>query len=410
MCCIDDDDKKVKKPEPTQFFEVDPSLVRFRLELTAPYFSQALWALKPKETADLKTFAVDKHWKWYYGKEVPFPIEEQTTALYHELSHLLRMHPDRAGSRCPQCFNIAADFEINDDLPPNWPKSKHWMYPKDYKLADGKYAEEYYDELEGNVTKKCCQDGHGHSHPDHGDGPGEGSCGSAAGNPKEWEDEGDAAGGLSDIEQEAIRDQVAKAIREHQEQRGDVPGGWLRWAEERFNPVVPWTKVLRTQARRAWIIQQGYTDRTYQRPPRRENPPMLHPRQISRKPVPAFCIDTSGSMSDDMLKQAVGEIYGAIRAHSSSMHVVIGDAKVHDSYTIHVPSEVRKLELHGGGGTDMTVLMEFALNMKPKPNMLIVITDGYTPYMDNPKIPVVVVLTADGEAPDYARVVKINGK
>ena len=82
MCCIDDKKKHQPKPQPTQMFEVDPGLIRFRLELTAPYFSQALWALKPKEIDDLKTFAVDKHWKWYYGKEFPSPIEEQTTALF----------------------------------------------------------------------------------------------------------------------------------------------------------------------------------------------------------------------------------------------------------------------------------------------------------------------------------------
>jgi len=410
VCCIGDKpESHPKKPQSTEMYEVDPSIIRFRLELTAPYFSEALHALKPVLIEDLNTFAVDKAWRWYHGKEVPWPIEEQTTGLYHELSHLLRQHPTRVDNRCVQCFNIAGDFEINDNLPPSWKQSPDWMYPKDFKLPDGLYAEEYYDELEkAGVVKKCCQAGTGHSHEGEGGDLGKGRCGSGGGNPIEGELDSES-GGLSDIEQETIRDSVAKAIQEHQKQRGDVPAGWLRWAEERFASVVPWTKLLRTQARRAWTIQQGYTHRTYSRPPRRENPPILHPRQISYKPIPAFVIDTSGSIDDAMLQQAVGEIYGAIRAFSSDMYVISCDAKVHDIKRVKSPSEVRKLKPKGGGGTDMRIGIEVALSQRPKPNMIVVITDGYTPWPDTKPegLPFVVVLTSDGETPSYAKTVRI---
>ncbi|GIF08556.1 hypothetical protein Asi03nite_60940 [Actinoplanes siamensis] len=43
---------------------------------------------------------------------------------------------------------------------------------------------------------------------------------------------------------------------------------------------------------------------------------------------------------------------------------------------------VGEVELAGGGGTDMRVGIAHALSARPKPSIVVVLTDGYTPWPD----------------------------
>ncbi|NIN64206.1 MAG: hypothetical protein GTO63_05805, partial [Anaerolineae bacterium] len=76
-----------------------------------------------------------------------------------------------------------------------------------------------------------------------------------------------------------------------------------------------------------------------------------------------------------------------------------------------------KLELHGGGGTDMRVLIQQALDEAPFPNVIIIVTDGHTPWPEE-RLPnncrLVVCLVGNhavdvNNPPDWATVVKIIG-
>jgi predicted metal-dependent peptidase len=67
------------------------------------------------------------------------------------------------------------------------------------------------------------------------------------------------------------------------------------------------------------------------------------------------------------------------------------------------------VNLGGGGGTDMGVGIEAAVLLRPRPGVIIVLTDGYTPWPAVPPagIEVIVVLTrpdAASYAPAWARV------
>jgi hypothetical protein len=70
----------------------------------------------------------------------------------------------------------------------------------------------------------------------------------------------------------------------------------------------------------------------------------------------------------------------------------------------------------GGGGTDMGVGIQAASTLKPIPRILIILTDGFTPW---PKIvsqkfeKVIVCLTthhAKNDVPDWAEVIMIEDK
>lgn len=58
----------------------------------------------------------------------------------------------------------------------------------------------------------------------------------------------------------------------------------------------------------------------------------------------------------------------------------------------------RSIELLGGGGTDMGIGIRAAIDDAQRPDVVVVLTDGYTPWPENPPgRPVVVGLLGGGE-------------
>jgi len=72
----------------------------------------------------------------------------------------------------------------------------------------------------------------------------------------------------------------------------------------------------------------------------------------------------------------------------------------------------RQVELVGGGGTDMGQGIDAARALKPRPNVVVLLTDGYTPWPAEPPmgIRVVVGLLREGGPPPpaWTRVVQID--
>jgi predicted metal-dependent peptidase len=72
-------------------------------------------------------------------------------------------------------------------------------------------------------------------------------------------------------------------------------------------------------------------------------------------------------------------------------------------------TDIRQVELIGGGGTDMMAGIHQAERLSPRPDIIIVVTDGDTDWGRKPAIPVIVALTdGDRNVPGWARKVVIN--
>ena len=68
------------------------------------------------------------------------------------------------------------------------------------------------------------------------------------------------------------------------------------------------------------------------------------------------------------------------------------------------------LELVGGGGTDMGAGLAAAARLRPRPQLVVVLTDGYTPWPARKPSGIAVVIGLIGEsdaAPSWARAVRI---
>jgi predicted metal-dependent peptidase len=168
-----------------------------------------------------------------------------------------------------------------------------------------------------------------------------------------------------------------------------------------LEPTVDWREVLAGSVRRAVGSASGAVDYTYQRPSRRaaSQPGVVLPSL--RRPIPtiAIVIDTSGSMGDQELAAALSEVAGVLRGvgiRGNRVTVLSCDAAVHVAQRV---TRAEQIELHGGGGTDMRVGIATALDLPQRPDVIVVLTDGFTPWPDEPSGPRVIAGLIGPSAP-----------
>lgn len=363
---------------------------RYRAATDRPYLATALYALTVVPSVDVPTMGVDRHWRCYVSPAFVAATEvaELAGVWIHEVSHLLRDHHGRAdrlpaeAQRDRYRVNVAQDCEINDDLVADRiPLPADRVEPSRFGLPNGQFFEAYLYQLPERVRMPTVTCAHGRPAP--------WDCGSGAhGVSNPWEiDPHGAPGSVGPVEAEALRRHTAEAIRAHRRARGSVPGGWQRWAEEFLEPTVDWRRVLAGAIREAVAWASGAADYTYRRPSRRG--PALGSRVVLpslRRPLPrvAVVVDTSGSMGPDDLADALGEVTGVLRevgVGGNRVSVLACDA---DVQAVSRPARTGEVVLAGGGGTDMRVGIERALREPHRPQVVVVLTDGWTPWPQEP--------------------------
>ena len=382
-----------------------------------PYLATALFASPVVEAPGIGTVAVDDQWRLYVDPAVAnaWTVDQLGSILVHHAGHLLRDHADRArtlGVDDDQAepWVKAADAEINDDFAgagldlPGDP-----VYPKTLGCQPGRLAEEYFQAVRSAEEADDDSGDDGHEHSD--------ACGSGAdGVHRNYELDGDdnAHKGLGEHNQDLLRRQVAQDTMRHQQEIGNVPMGLRRWAENLLRPKVDWRRVLAAELRRGIADVAGSVDYSYRRPSRRASisPDVVLP--ALRRPVPEVAVvcDTSGSMTEELLTTVLTEVeglLGAVGVRRQALRVLSCDVVAH---TVQRVSSARQIDLYGGGGTDMGAGIAAAMRTKPKPAVVVVLTDGYTPWPHQaPKgTRVIVGLLGDRPppAPPWARAVHID--
>lgn len=338
-------------------------------------------------------------------------VPELGFVWFHEIAHRLREHAERAREKEARAklWNIASDLEINDARLPGLRHPQRFapLLPSQFNMPEGKLAEFYYDRLQersqlpssAGTGEQKGSAGTGASKPEHPEGElsstfDEGS--GVHGERRSWElAEDDArAPALSVVEQEVVRRSVAEQIVQ-QKDRGSVPAGWIRWAEEKLAPKVDWRELLKRRVRGAIVRGAGQrVDYSFDRPHRRAFayapifPPSLRGDFLPRI---ACVVDTSGSISQRELGQALAEVRAVLESLRTPITVIPCDAVPYEPIKVFTRSDFLSCcqKLPGGGGTNMVAGIEAALNLQPMPDVVLVLTDGYTPYPPRPyRVPV----------------------
>lgn len=443
------------------------SLARTAIPMYWPFLSQATYRVAPRWTRQLQTLAVDKFWRLYLNPDFVLrnkPLDLALLIAGHELQHLLLNHPYRLTEYNDQVLlingqpialaNVANDLAINTGLPAfaaaglayrasrgktagNLEAPEYALYPAKFQdkhgnvFPEGLISEDYAALLivnaqpskgGGGKSKKGSESDPGSrsdkADPGSGSGSGQGNdpacgqCGSGAGGPAgEWEDAtpaeiGDYESGVTPEEAEVLRQHTAEAIRDQAEKsRGTVPGGLALWAEIYLTPPkIDWRKQLRCVVRAGVNWAMGRVDYSYARPNRRNiasRSRIILPGLYRPEPRIGVLLDTSGSMQKPDYEIAFAEIQGILKTCGlPRIPFVAADAAL---YEIQHITSLDDIELTGGGGTSLDVCIPEAIEQLDI-HLLVAITDGYTPWPQEPIPGVRVVAVLTHPEPDNYRV------
>jgi predicted metal-dependent peptidase len=207
---------------------------------------------------------------------------------------------------------------------------------------------------------------------------------------------------VQDVAAEVDVTQLPKPL---QEAIGKLAGDDTDAALESLKPsgsgTIDWTAQLRRYTGQVLEIRPVYT-----RPPRRF-PEMVgilpgQSRQANRPKVMAI-IDTSGSITSELLNQINGELTRLAKKHTVT--VVECDCVIHRVYPYKLLTSVC-----GRGGTDLRPPLERDFLRKHKPDIIVYFTDGYGEApARSPVVPVIWCLLPGGRIPaPWGRVVRTN--
>ena len=393
-----------------------------------PYASNLLFNFKFVEVPHeaLPTMGVDKGWRLYYSPEFVMgeTPEALATVLLHECLHCLHEHGERFDAvKRPASdhpvWNFAGDAAINevlDEAQMPWPSVTPVRYTDlvRYGVTPGMTTEAAFFSI-------CdYRDEHGLDNPDLTD------CGSVSGGAiRSYELPADdqVSPGMRSDQQDIIRDRVAHDVIERNRTAGDVPAGLLRWAQSLMNPRVGWREALASRMRRELASVAGRRDYVYTRPSRRQeamrlagSPAILPAMRQPAPPRVACIIDTSGSISEAELRGFLSEVVGIARASgvAGGVTVIACDSQAYEPQRVKSASDVEFLRLEGGGGTDMSVGLALVAELRPIPHIVVVFTDGYTPWPANQPSGVdsVIIALADStsraDIPRWAQVIPLE--
>lgn len=359
-------------------------LIRARVAMIRHHPFWGIMALRLKlVNADnwCSTLATDgKH--FYYNSKFVTHIGDTNKLMWgfaHETLHCVYDHMQRTESRDPKLSNIAQDFVINGELY----QFKVGTPIDEVKICfDKKYFgwtfEEVYDDLlknqkKINIDQLADMVFDMHLDKANADGEGQGGDGEGSGPPK-----------ISDEDREKIRNDIRDALVEATKAAmndadkgaGNIPGGIQRFVKDLLNPKLDWKSLINVKTQS--LIKHDYTYRKLNR--KYMSSGFIFPGQDQSERIDIdVAIDTSGSISNEQLKEILSEVAGIMQSYEDyQLRIWQFDTKVYgyDVFTSDDGRDILSYEVYGGGGTNFVANWEFMKAEGIEPELFIVFTDG----------------------------------
>lgn len=391
---------------------------RVLAQIKWPYLASVLFNLKFVEvdSDELETMGVDSGWRLYWSTNfvANHTAKELAGVLIHECMHCMFNHSKRFESlptnpKNAEIWNIVGDCAINKIL-----LESGIVFPADSppltfdhfgaKLDPSLSTEQNYFRFLNDT--------------DHPDSNHHNDCGSGAGGGKrsyELDTKDVQAPAISVAAKGLAIAQVRETIASGTPFGTPPPEELKRMMEDLSKPKVSWRRELAVVVRPSIGTTMGRKDYSMMRLGRREG--ALRTKTFSprlpamRQPLPpkvTVIMDTSPSMSRELLRDGLSEILGIVRAvgASQSVTVIPCSGKAFPSQEVKRASQVKNLDLKGDKSTNLVRGFVAALEERKKPKIIVVITDGYTPWpKDKPKGVdlVIILLTVDDELDSIPR-------
>lgn len=408
---------------------VEKKLVAARtwLILDKPFLGALVMRL-PLKQADPRwcaTTATDAR-AFYYNRAYieALSFEQTKFVLAHEALHCALGHFARRGHRDKRRWDLATDLAINPLLldegltpPPNAIVLDHF---KDMT------AEEIYPYIEDNTDQKpmdrhLYDEAEPSSDLSSGSGRSSGSGGAATPPSTEAAAGGDGSGSreprggqaqdqgggaspppppLSASERESLAvawQQRLAGAAQAARQAGKLGGALARHIDDLLQPKLPWRMLL---AR--YLTAAARNDYSFERPSRRrEEGAAILPGMRSAYIDLVVALDTSGSISDEEMREFAAEI-NAIKGQVGARIVLhaCDERLAEDGPWIFEPWEALTVprQFPGGGGTRFTPVFEWVETLDRQPDLLVYFTDAEGEFPPKPP-PYPVLWLVKGKAP-----------
>ena len=389
---------------------------RMRILLKNGFYGLLLMHMQFALDPGCKTAATDGR-RIYFG---PAFLDKLTDSeldfiLMHEILHVVLQHCMRTGERDNFMFNVACDIVVNSNImksnngdvksitlhefgesmhtAPDGKEGSEYSAEEVYALLKVKYRAPGNDFLEAELKSSGKGTWDDHSH---------------------WGEVDDPS--LSDVWRKRLLDAgEAISIRDPSNKRGLIPVCASRLIDELRNPQTDWRTILNE------FVKEEITDYSFNPPDRRfdESPFFLpdYNEKEDRAEDILFMIDTSGSMSDDMLTTCFSEVRGAIDQFGGKLKGWLGffDAAIVEPVPFESVEEFSVIKPKGGGGTNFDIIFKYVRDCMSGqlPAFIIILTDGYAPF---PKegaamgIPVLWLIVGDDVTPPWGKVARVSSR
>lgn len=365
--------------------------VRAKMLLAHPFFATLLLSMPMKETTDVPTMGTDMK-TIYINPDFVESMEKDEHVLFvlaHEVMHVALEHGLRLQGRNPMIFNAACDYAINLilvnsglEMPTGEAKG---LLDEQYK---GMSADQIYELLYKELKSKS------------GGGQGQ-QKGQGSGDRGMGRHENAMLGDLMDPDvqspaeqakmQRQIQQRVAQAAQVAR-MAGKLSGDLERLVGELLDPKVPWSVLLRDYMTRAVKDDESWGRRN-----RRFQNVYLPTRYSERMGEIVIIGDTSGSIGNEELRQYVSEMSAiAEDVRPERIRLLWADTKVKGEQVFECGEPIIPKPV-GGGGTDMGHAIQEALVHEPE--VIVLCTDGYSPWCAEPDVPLIICCTTDVEVP-----------
>jgi len=411
---------------------VEDKIIKARVQMIskAPFYGTLVMNLNFKEAdpREIPTCAVTPYGTVYYNREYieNLTLEELKGVLVHEVLHVALLHLERRGTRNIIKANMAMDYAVNLIV------EEDFSLPKGV-LLDHKYQnmawEQIYDQLpdpelcDGDCSK--CPLAKGMGIP--GRGFGNKACRRFGSFDKhitrdelERAKEAAKSGASSDdlkklgIPKEILDEDTSKSPNwrkimsdayNYAKNAGNLPAGLERLVDEFSQPQISWKELLSQYVSRS--IPYNFT---YRRCSRKSIVSGHYFPSLLKEMIEVMiCVDTSGSINEDDLREFMGEILGLLRSFERvEITLMSCDTQLYQVNKVSNEYDLRASKLVGGGGTSFRPVFKYLREEKKDTKILVYFTDCYGDFPDPDEVPsgltVIWVVTRDGNPeaiPEY---------
>ena len=363
------------------------SAISIKFYLTQPFFGSIITRLRPRKSDEwLETAAVDGR-NFYYNEEFfkKLSFEEAEFVIAHEVMHCVYDHMGRGEYLDKEIYNWAADYCINLELKDfkigKVPTSIGVLIDEKYR---GMYSEEVYSILKKQRDKDLKQllkqigEGNFDVHLEDPDSDG---C------DNDTDKNEDGPGGCKGPERytkadlgkisEEIKNAIIQGASLTKDAGKEVPGGIRKFITELTEPEIDWKSQLNAQIQ---SLMKG--DYTWSRPSRKSwSCGFYLPGQEPEPKIDLhICIDTSGSISESMLRDFLSEVKGIMEQYAAfTIQLWCFDTRVYTicNYDENCIEDLNDFKMEGGGGTQFECNWDYLEENQIIPEKFIMFTDGY---------------------------------